>query len=230
MTRSDDVIVDAQHVSRVFQMPAGPVTAVRDVSLQIAAGDHIAVRGPSGCGKSTLLHIVGCLDRPTSGSYSFNGVDVARLSDQQRAGLRSRGIGFVFQSFHLLPRLTALGNVALPLVYRGVPRHERLERAAGALAAVGLADRTAHRPNQLSGGQQQRVAMARAIVGDPQLILADEPTGNLDTTTGDEVMGMLRALHEERGTTLVVVTHEARIAARADRRIRVVDGRVEEAP
>ncbi|HEX2029618.1 MAG TPA: ABC transporter ATP-binding protein [Nitriliruptorales bacterium] len=223
-------VVEALDVWRSYPLDGVEVHALRGVSFTIRRGEYVAIAGPSGSGKSTLLHLLGALDRPTTGVVRFDGRDLDDLGDGELAALRNQRVGFVFQSFHLLPRLTALGNVALPLVYRGVPRRERLERAAGALAAVGLADRTTHRPNQLSGGQQQRVAMARAIVGDPQLILADEPTGNLDTTTGDEVMGMLRALHEERGTTLVVVTHEARIAARADRRIQVVDGRVEEAP
>ena len=200
------------------------VHALRGVSFTIAADDYVAIIGPSGSGKSTLLHLLGALARPTSGSISFAGRDVQHMSDGELAELRNRRVGFVFQSFHLLPRSTALANVALPLVYRGLPQRERRERAASALEAVGLADRMHHRPNQLSGGQQQRVAIARAIVGEPDLLLADEPTGNLDTVTGAEVMALLARLREERGSALAVITHDDEIARRAGRRIEMRDG------
>ncbi|MBW3562359.1 MAG: ABC transporter ATP-binding protein [Actinobacteria bacterium] len=223
-------IVAAEGVRRTYRMGEGEdgatVHALRGVSFTIAEGEYVSIAGPSGSGKSTLLHLLGALDRPDEGTIAFRGRDVADLSDAELAELRNRAIGFVFQSFHLLPRATALDNVTLPLVYRGTPHRERRERAARALEAVGLGDRLEHHPNQLSGGQQQRVAIARALVGEPDLLLADEPTGNLDTVTGDEVMSILRRLHRERGSALVVITHEARIAADAGRRIQLVDGTI----
>ena len=223
-------IVAADGVRRTYQMGEGEdgatVHALRGVSFTIGEGEYVSIAGPSGSGKSTLLHLLGALDRPDEGTIAFRGRDVADLSDAELAELRNRAIGFVFQSFHLLPRATALDNVTLPLVYRGTPRRERRERAAEALEAVGLGDRLEHRPNQLSGGQQQRVAIARALVGEPDLLLADEPTGNLDTVTGDEVMSLLHRLHRERGSALVVITHEERIAAGAGRRIQLVDGTI----
>jgi len=219
-------LVDAVEVHRTYPLDGVEVHALRGVSFAIAAGEFVAIRGPSGSGKSTLLHLLGALDRPSQGTIHFAGRDVAAMSDADLAELRNRRIGFVFQSFHLLPRTTALGNVALPLVYRGMPAGERRQTAAAALESVGLSDRMNHRPSQLSGGQQQRVAIARAIVGEPDLILADEPTGNLDTTTGHEVMELLRRLNRERGTAVVVITHDVDIAAVADRTIAVVDGRI----
>ncbi|OPG11845.1 macrolide ABC transporter ATP-binding protein [Microbispora sp. GKU 823] len=202
------------------------VDALRGVSLRIGQGEFAAIVGPSGSGKSTLMHLLGCLDRPTSGTLRVNGVDVATLDDAGLAGLRNRTIGFVFQSFHLLARTSALDNVALPLVYRGVFRAERRERARAALEAVGLGHRLTHRPSQMSGGEQQRVAIARALVGDPRVLLADEPTGNLDTRNGEEVMGLLERLNEG-GVAVVLVTHDAEVAARARRQIHVRDGRIE---
>ena len=219
-------LVEATDVTRTYGSPGGEalVHALRGVSFAIEPGEYVAILGPSGSGKSTLLHLLGALDRPSAGTVRFGGRDVAAMDDTELATLRNRSVGFVFQSFHLLPRLDALANVALPLVYRGLPRAERRARATAALAAVGLTDRAAHRPSQLSGGQQQRVAIARALVGDPALILADEPTGNLDTGTGAEVLELLARLRSERGTALVVITHDAAIAAAADRHIIVRDG------
>ncbi|MFD0685802.1 ABC transporter ATP-binding protein [Actinomadura fibrosa] len=203
------------------------VTALRGVSLRVGAGEFVAILGPSGSGKSTLMHLLGCLDRPTGGTLRIGGRDVAALSDGELAELRNARVGFVFQSFHLLARTSARDNVALPLVYRGVPRAERRRRAGEALAAVGLGHRLGHRPGQLSGGEQQRVAIARALVGDPGVVLADEPTGNLDTRTGHDVMDLLERLNRERGVAVVLVTHEPDIAERARRRIHLRDGRVE---
>jgi putative ABC transport system ATP-binding protein len=201
------------------------VRALDGVSFEIARGEWVAIVGQSGSGKSTLMNLIGCLDTPTSGTYLLNGADVATLPDDALADLRNLEIGFVFQTFQLLPRASALANVELPLVYRGLPRAERRARAEEALRAVGLADRMRHRPNELSGGQRQRVAIARALVGDPSLLLADEPTGNLDTSTGEEIMRLFEELHA-RGHTLVLVTHEPRLAARCPRAIRLSDGRI----
>jgi len=219
--------VEAIDVTRTYQLDGVRVDALRGVSLCIGQGEFLAVIGPSGSGKSTLMHLLGCLDRPTAGQLLVGGRDVAGLSDVELATLRNETIGFVFQSFQLLPRTSAMANVALPLVYRGVRRAARLERAAAALAAVGLGHRTGHRPSQLSGGEQQRVAIARALVGDPALLLADEPTGNLDTSTSAEVMDLFDRLNAERGVAVVVVTHEAEVAARTHRQVRVRDGRLE---
>jgi putative ABC transport system ATP-binding protein len=194
------------------------------VTFRVDHGDYVAIVGSSGSGKSTLLNLLGALDRPTSGQVLYAGQDVRLMSDAELAALRNGSIGFVFQSFHLLPRLTALDNVQLPLVYRSTSVRERRERGLEALAAVGLADRVDHRPTELSGGQQQRVAIARALVTEPPLLLADEPTGNLDTRTGQEVMGLLEDLHDDRGVAVVVITHEAEIARRATRRIELRDG------
>ncbi|GMV12613.1 MAG: ABC transporter ATP-binding protein [Polyangiaceae bacterium] len=202
------------------------VHALADVELEIGAGELCAVVGTSGSGKSTLMNILGCLDRPTRGRYELAGIDVTERSIDQRALVRNRLIGFVFQGFNLLPRTTALENVELPLVYRGVSGRDRFRRAARALAQVGLADRAHHTPAQLSGGQQQRVAIARALVTNPPLLLADEPTGNLDTRTSHEVLALLQALSEDHGITVVIVTHEADIAACARRIITVRDGRI----
>nr|WP_177287702.1 ABC transporter ATP-binding protein [Actinomadura madurae] len=203
------------------------VTALHGVSLRIDEGEFVAILGPSGSGKSTLMHLLGCLDRPTTGTLRISGRDVSRLSDGELAELRNARVGFVFQSFHLLARTSALDNVALPLVYRGVPRSERRHRATAALATVGLDHRLGHRPGQLSGGEQQRVAIARALVGDPGVVLADEPTGNLDTRTGHDVMDLLDRLNSERGVAVVLVTHEPDIAERARRQVHIRDGRIE---
>jgi putative ABC transport system ATP-binding protein len=218
--------LEAMDVTRTYQMEGVEVAALRGVSVRIAAGEFVAIVGPSGSGKSTLMHLLGCLDRPTSGAMLIDGRDVAKLSDGELAELRNTTIGFVFQGFHLLARTNARDNVALPLVYRGVPRAERRRRSVAALETVGLGHRLGHRPGQLSGGEQQRVAVARALVGDPQVVLADEPTGNLDTNTGHEVMDLLARLNAERGVAIVIVTHEAEVAARAQRQIHIRDGRV----
>ena len=220
------IIIDAAHVTREFRMPAGTVSAVRDVSLQIREGESIAVRGPSGCGKSTLLHMLGCVDAPTSGVLTFDGRDVARLSDNERSLLRLRQIGFVFQRFFLLPMLTAAENVELPLSEAGVPRRERQARTRELLAYVGLAARADHRPSQLSGGEMQRVAIARALANRPRLLLADEPTGELDEATGTQIAALLDRVNQD-GTALVLVTHDVSLAARARRLLMMRDGRIE---
>jgi putative ABC transport system ATP-binding protein len=220
------VIVDAAHVTREFQMPAGTVTAVRDVSVQIAGGEYIAVRGPSGCGKSTLLHMLGCVDAPSSGVLTFDGHDVARMSDSERSRLRLRQIGFVFQRFFLLPMLTAAENVELPLSEAGVGRRERGGRVAELLEYVGLSARASHRPSQLSGGEMQRVAIARALANRPRLLLADEPTGELDAATGAQITALLDRVNGD-GTALVIVTHDADLAHRARRVLMMRDGRIE---
>ncbi len=220
-------MIELQHVNRTFQVGDQPVPALVDVTLRIAAGEYVVVMGPSGSGKSTLLNIIGLLDRPDSGRYLLNGADTTRLGDADQARVRSREIGFVFQSFHLIPRLTAEQNVELPLTLAGVARTERIERVRASLAALGLADRAGHRPDQLSGGQRQRVAIARATVTRPSILLADEPTGNLDSRSGAEVIGTLEALNRQ-GITLIVVTHDAAIGRRARRLLRMVDGVVVE--
>ncbi len=218
-------IVALDRVSRTYAMDGVHVDALRDVSLRVGQGEFVAIVGPSGSGKSTMMNIVGCLDRPTAGAYLLAGTPVAELSDDGLARLRSRTIGFVFQSYNLLPRTTALDNVATPLLYQGVGRKERVARATAALERLGLGDRLHHEPNQLSGGQQQRVAVARAIVTDPALILADEPTGNLDTASGNDVLGVLRELHGA-GRTIVLITHDSDVAASATRQVHIRDGRL----
>ncbi|MFC4529816.1 ABC transporter ATP-binding protein [Sphaerisporangium dianthi] len=218
---------EAVDLARSYRLEGVSVDALRGVSLRIDHGEFVAIVGPSGSGKSTLMHLLGCLDKPTSGTLRVNGVDVSTLDDTGLAELRNQAVGFVFQSFHLLGRTSALENVALPLVYRGVSRSERRERARRALSAVGLAHRLDHRPSQMSGGEQQRVAIARALVGDPKVVLADEPTGNLDSRNGQEVMGILADLNSERGVAVVLVTHEREVAGLARRRIHVRDGVVE---
>jgi putative ABC transport system ATP-binding protein len=223
---ADNVIVDASDVTRAFAMSAGTVMAVRGVSLQIRSGEYIAVRGPSGCGKSTLLHMLGCVDTPSSGTLTFDGRDVARLSDSERSRLSLLKIGFVFQRFFLLPLLTAAENVELPLSEAGVGRRERQQRTAELLAYVGLAPRADHRPSQLSGGEMQRVAIARALANRPRLLLADEPTGELDEATGAQIAALLDRVNAD-GTALVIVTHDATLAARARRVLMMRDGRVE---
>jgi len=220
------MIVDAQNVSRLFKMPAGPVVAVRDVTLQIREGDHIAIRGPSGCGKSTLLHMLGCVDAPTSGSLLFAGQDVSRLSDAKRSSLRLKQIGFVFQRFFLLPMLTARENVELPLSEAGVGKTERRTRVTELLDYVGLSARADHRPSQLSGGEMQRVAIARALANKPQLLLADEPTGELDVATGEQIAMLLDRVNAD-GTALVIVTHDQALAGRARRLLMMRDGAIE---
>jgi putative ABC transport system ATP-binding protein len=221
-----DVIVDARSVGRSFAMRAGPVHAVRDVTLQVRAGDHIAVRGPSGCGKSTLLHMLGCVDAPSSGTLLFDGQDVSRLSDARRSALRLRRIGFIFQRFFLLPMLTAAENVELPLSEAGAARRDRQQRTKSLLEYVGLAARADHRPSQLSGGEMQRVAIARALANNPQLLLADEPTGELDEATGAQIALLLDRVNAD-GTALVIVTHDSTLADRAARVLMMRDGRIE---
>jgi putative ABC transport system ATP-binding protein len=220
------VIVSASHVSRVFRMPAGPVAAVRDVSLDIAAGEHIAVRGPSGCGKSTLLHMLGCVDTPSGGTLLFEDHDVASLSDRERSLLRLRSIGFVFQRFFLLPMLSAAENVELPMSEAGMATAERRQRTRELLDYVGLSARADHRPSQLSGGEMQRVAIARALANRPRLLLADEPTGELDQTTGEHVAALLDRVNAD-GTAMVIVTHDHALASRARRVLTMRDGRIE---
>ena len=212
-------------VTKIYQPDGQEVTGLADVNLDIQSGDFLAVMGPSGSGKSTLMNILGCLDIPSSGTYEIKGMPVSRLSPEELARLRNREIGFVFQVFHLLPRYTALRNVELPLLYAGVGREERAQRALSALRAVGLEDRRNHLSNQLSGGQKQKVAIARALVNRPTLLLADEPTGNLDSKSGEELMEILARLNEE-GTTIVVVTHDPAIARRAKRIVYIIDGRL----
>ena len=218
-------VIDLAGVSKVYRSGALEVVALRDVFLQIDEGEYVAIAGPSGSGKSTLMHILGCLDVPSSGSYRLAGEDVSAMTEDELAEIRNRRIGFVFQQFNLLASLTALRNVELPLAYAGVPRHERHARAVEALARVGLDDRLEHRPGELSGGQQQRVAIARALVTEPALILADEPTGNLDSASTRDVLSLLQDLHRT-GRTMVLITHERDVAAAADRSVRMLDGRV----
>ncbi len=220
-------VVDAREIVKTYTMGDVKVHALRGLSLTIAPGEVVAIMGPSGSGKSTLMNILGCLDRPTAGEYYLDGESVAELSDDQLADIRNRKVGFVFQSFNLLPRATALANVELPLRYARDGRNRR-QRALAALEAVGLADRVHHRPNELSGGQQQRVAIARAIVNNPSIVMADEPTGNLDTASGEAIMELLLDLNKERGTTLIIVTHDPEIAALTERVIRIRDGKVVE--
>ena len=211
---------------KTYVMGAAEVNALRGVSLRIGRNEYVAIMGPSGSGKSTLMNMIGCLDTPTSGSYLLEGRSVREMSDRQLAQVRNQRIGFVFQTFNLLPRATVLANVELPLVYGGVGKAERRKRAAEAIAMVGLSDRIHHQPNELSGGQRQRVAMARALVGNPSIILADEPTGNLDSATGEEIMSVIDELHA-RGQTVIVVTHEDHVAAHARRVIQLRDGMIE---
>ena len=218
-------MIELEEVSRIYRVGEGEVHALKDVSLTIERGEHVALVGPSGSGKSTLLHIVGCLDRPTRGRYLLEGREVGTLSEEERSLIRRHRIGFVFQFFHLLPRLSALGNVELPMLFAGTAPEERRERASLALKAVGLSHRAEHRPDQLSGGERQRVAIARAVVMDPAVLLADEPTGNLDRASAGEVMELIERMNA-RGLTLVVVTHDPAIAERAKRVVRMDDGAI----
>jgi len=220
-------IINIEHIAKIYQMGLEEVHALRDVSLTIDKNEYVAIMGPSGSGKSTLMNMLGCLDTPTSGKYDFTGVSVSEMTDNELAKIRNKEIGFVFQTFNLLTRSDALHNVELPLVYAGLPYSERRERAKQALVDVGLEDRIHHKPNELSGGQRQRVAIARALVSDPSIILADEPTGNLDSKTGEEIMQVLEEIHK-KGNTIILVTHEEYIAEHAARIIRLKDGLVEE--
>ncbi len=220
-------VIAAKDLVKTYRMGDVEVNALRGLSLQIERGEVVAITGPSGSGKSTLMNILGCLDRPTSGAYRLDDVEVAEMDDDQLANVRNRKIGFVFQSFNLLSRASALSNVELPLRYAGLSEG-RKERARAALEAVGLGDRIHHRPYELSGGQQQRVAIARALVNAPAMILADEPTGNLDSKVGQEIIDLLLKLNQEHGTTLVIVTHDPRVAAQTGRTIHIIDGMVDE--
>jgi putative ABC transport system ATP-binding protein len=218
-------LIEMKGITKVYRMGEEDVQALRGVVLAIDKGEYVAIMGPSGSGKSTLMNLIGCLDTPTAGSYLLNGNEVARMSDDDLAGIRNREIGFVFQTFNLLPRTTAIAQVELPLVYSGVPKRERHQRAIAALEAVGLSDRMTHQPSELSGGQRQRVAVARALINRPSLILADEPTGNLDSKTGADIMALFDTLNR-RGNTIVLVTHEEDVAEHARRIVRILDGRV----
>jgi len=220
-------LIQLRNISRVYGMGEARVTALDGIDLDIRKGEFVAIMGPSGSGKSTAMNVIGCLDVPTGGTYHFNGVEVAHLTQDQRALLRRHYLGFVFQGYNLLPRTSALQNVELPLIYKGLGRTERQAAATEALAKVGLADRAHHDPSELSGGQQQRVAIARALAGNPEVILADEPTGNLDTKLSAEIMQVLQKLNQDEGLTIVMVTHEADMAAFAQRLIWMVDGRIE---
>jgi len=218
-------VIRLEGLTRTFHVGGRPVYALRALDLEIDAGAYVSIMGPSGSGKSTLLNLLGCLDRPTSGSYALDGQQVAELDEAALTQVRRHKIGFVFQAFHLVPRLTAAGNVELPMMFAGVEHGERRERVARALGAVGLTDRAEHRPEQLSGGERQRVAIARAVVMDPAIMLADEPTGNLDSASGAEVISLLEQMNT-RGLTLVLVTHDPAIAGRARRRLRLADGQL----
>jgi len=225
-TPTPDTVILTHHLAREYQMGAEVVHALRGVDIQIKKNEFVACMGPSGSGKSTLMNLIGCLDTPTSGEYWLNGQKVSDLSDDELARIRNKEIGFVFQTFNLLPRADALHNVELPLIYAGMSAKERRERAQRSLQQVGLGDRMDHRPNELSGGQRQRVAIARALVNAPSILLADEPTGNLDSATGNEIMGLFQELHDS-GQTIVLVTHEHDIAAHARRQIHLLDGKIE---
>ena len=223
-------LIRLKDIKKTYLMGKVPVSALQGVNLEISDGEMVAIMGPSGSGKTTLLNIVGLLDAPSLGSYKLAGDEVAKLPDRRRSQLRNKRFGFVFQVYNLLPRLTAAENVMIPLVYGGVPRRERRPRAEAALEAVGLKDRMRHRPTELSGGEQQRVAIARALVNEPSVILADEPTGNLDSNSGAAIMDLMQQLHEDRKVTIVLVTHDANVAARAERTVQLRDGSVADEP
>ncbi|HQL21122.1 MAG TPA: ABC transporter ATP-binding protein [Opitutaceae bacterium] len=220
------VVIEIEQVTKLYRMGEEVIHALRGVGLRIHRNEYLAIMGPSGSGKSTLMNMLGCLDTPTAGRYDFNGKNVAHMDDDELAEIRNREIGFVFQTFNLLPRSDALHNVELPLIYAGVHKHERRERALRALDHVGLGQRVHHKPNELSGGQRQRVAIARALVNNPSIILADEPTGNLDSRTGEEIMALFEELYRQ-GNTIIVVTHEEDIAHHARRIVRLRDGLIE---
>lgn len=222
----NETLIEVQKLAKVYQVGSQEVFALRSIDLSIFKNEYVALMGPSGSGKSTLMNILGCLDTPTDGEYRLNGRDVSNMEDDDLAEIRNKEIGFVFQTFNLLPRYSALENVALPLIYKGVGKQQRTARAAEVLEQVGLGDRKSHKPNELSGGQRQRVAVARALVNNPSIILADEPTGNLDTKTSYEIMALLDDIHQA-GNTIILVTHEEDIAERAKRIIRLRDGLVE---
>jgi putative ABC transport system ATP-binding protein len=219
-------IISVKDLRKTYVMGADTINALKSVSIDISKNEYVALMGPSGSGKSTLMNLLGCLDTPSSGSYVLNNIDVSQMTDSELAEVRNKEIGFVFQTFNLLPRMSSLENVALPLVYAGMNKEKRLEKAQKALESVGLGDRVMHKPNELSGGQRQRVAVARALVNDPAIILADEPTGNLDTKTSIEIMGLFQKIHQQ-GNTVILVTHEPDIAQHAHRIIRLRDGLVE---
>jgi putative ABC transport system ATP-binding protein len=219
-------LIELKDIAKKYEMGAEIIHAIRSISLKVEKNEYVALMGPSGSGKSTLMNIIGCLDSPTSGQYFLNGTEVSRMTDNELAEVRNREIGFVFQTFNLLPRNTALENVALPLLYAGLGKQKRIEKATAVMGDVGLADRMKHRPNELSGGQRQRVAIGRALVNNPSLILADEPTGNLDTKTSEEIMSLFNDIHK-KGNTIVIVTHEEDIALHAHRIVRLRDGLVE---
>ncbi|MBV9128435.1 MAG: ABC transporter ATP-binding protein [Verrucomicrobia bacterium] len=220
------LVIEIEGVTKIYQMGDETIHALRGVSLKIRRNEYLAIMGPSGSGKSTMMNMLGCLDTPTAGRYEFNGKNVAMMDDDELAGIRNKEIGFVFQTFNLLPRSDSLSNVELPLIYAGLPAERRREKARSVLEHVGLGERLHHRPNELSGGQRQRVAIARALVNDPSIILADEPTGNLDSKTGEEIMALLEDLYAQ-GNTIIVVTHEPDIADHARRIVRLRDGLIE---